>query len=100
MANLLVHILSVWRVNAQPPWEHILMSTVFAVAYHGGLQVSEYAKCSKSDHTLQYENLHAVWSQGQLVAYQAKLPTYKFSGNKPYIIVFSAGRIILNLNRG
>ena len=41
-ADLLVALLGAWAKNATSWWDLVLYSTIFVVAYHGALRVSEY----------------------------------------------------------
>ena len=67
----------------------MLYATLFVVAYHGALRVSECVVTGKTEHAMCAQYFQLVKCGEEVVAYQLTLPSYKHSGERLVPIRFT-----------
>ena len=83
---LLARFVKAWRHLAKSWYDFVLYATVFVVAYHGALRISEYTAQKDTKHNVLYDSMSKVWQGGKLTGYVFHWLTYKHSKEKPFTL--------------
>ncbi len=77
--ELLLRLLEALKHTSQSYWDYVLFATLFVLAYHGALRISECATVPRSNHTVKMENVTQLYKGRDLIAYQMQLESHKHS---------------------